>query len=343
MKILIILKLSLLSALTSFSQSIIWFEDFEAYPDGVQNTVKWTTTANNCDGDGVPGTSFNQNYWGVRTTLGDKEFCCNDIEGVTCCGNQQGQSNNTWTSQSINIFGYGNIAVQFNMRAIGGMECDICGQGNDLFVSQYQVDGGAWINFMSICGVSSGYINLECIDISGGNSLRIRMVLGNQADDEKYYFDDVFVYESTCSTILPVELMYFNGSYDEVDNRNELSWATASESNNERFEIYKSLDGYTWDLFYTQDGAGNSTSKIEYKCYDYDLTDAVAYYKLEQVDYDGKRSHGFLVAIDNTSGEETVSYIDLLGREVDDITDRNGVFIRVTQKGGEYNYETIIK
>ena len=60
-----------------FSQ-VIWVEDFSPYPNGTQNTIKWTTNANNCDADGLPGTVAD-NYWGTF----NGEFRCEDIEGLT--------------------------------------------------------------------------------------------------------------------------------------------------------------------------------------------------------------------------------------------------------------------
>ena len=191
------------------SQTVIWSEDFESYTDGTQNTTKWTTSANNCDADGAPGTSAD-NYWGTRTTFGDKEFCCEDIEGITCCGTQ-GASDNEWISEVINIAGYTDIALSIQMRAEGNMECNQCGQGEDLFDAEYQIDGGAWVNFLSICGFSDGQSLLECIDVGTGSTLRIRVLLGNQANTEEYYFDDIFVYETTCSIALPIELLSFTG------------------------------------------------------------------------------------------------------------------------------------
>lgn len=314
--------------------NVIWFEDFESYPDGTQNAVKWTTSAGNCDGDGFPGTVGN-NYWGTRTTLGDKEFCCEDIEGITCCGNSQGESDNIWISENININGYSNISISLSIRAEGNMECASCGSGQDLLNAEYQIDGGSWINFLSVCGLQNGDSQIGCIDVGVGNTLRIRILLGNQADDEEYYFDDIYVCEDICSIVLPIELMSFDGEYNQKTGMNNLKWITASEANNDRFEIYSSNDGEFWKMIGTVNGAGNSTIEQSYKFdhrSDYNLT----YYKLKQIDFDGNFEYSNIISISKKEDKILdIKYYDLLGKELPS-EPTNGLFIKIIQ----YEYRT---
>lgn len=314
MKLISTLLLLFLPIIT-LSQTVIWSEDFESYPDGTQNATKWTTTANNCDADGAPGTSAD-NYWGTRTTAGDKEFCCEDIEGITCCGTQ-GASDNEWISEVINIAGYTNIALSIQMRAEGNMECNACGSGEDLFNAEYQVDGGAWINFLSICGFSDGQSLLECVDVATGSTLRIRVLLGNQANSEEYYFDDIFVYEDNCSTVLPIELLSFTGEYDKESGKNKLEWITVSEINNSHFTIDHSTDGLTWETISTMQGAGNSTQTIKY-IYKHRTPNNLDYYRLSQTDFDGKSETFNIISINkNIEEPEYTRYYNLMGQEID--------------------------
>jgi len=316
------------------SQTVIWSEDFESYTDGTQNATKWTTSANNCDADGAPGTSAD-NYWGTRTTAGDKEFCCEDIEGITCCANSQGESDNLWLSESINISGYTDVSISIDMRAEGNMECDSCGLGEDLFNVEYQVDGGTWINFLSICGISDGTSILECVDVGNGSTLRIRVLLGNQANSEEYYFDDIFVYETTCSIALPIELLSFTGEYNVNNGFDELKWLTASESNNDRFEIYSSIDGKYWDFVGQVDGAGNSSETISYY-YKNKTTSSLVYYRLKQIDYNGNFEYSNIISIIKESESPiSIKYYDLLGKELKS-EPNTGHFIQVIS----YKYRT---
>lgn len=314
MKILSTLLLIFLPIIT-LSQTVIWSEDFESYTDGTQNATKWTTTANNCDADGAPGTSAD-NYWGTRTTAGDKEFCCEDIEGVTCCGTQ-GASDNEWISEVINIAGYTNIALSIQMRAEGDMECNACGSGEDLFNAEYQIDGGAWINFLSICGFSDGQSLLECVDVGTGSALRIRVLLGNQANSEEYYFDDIFVYDDNCSTVLPIELVSFTGEYNSSTRQNTLQWITATEINNDYFILEHSTDGILWETTSTISGAGNSSQQIKYIEY-HTTINSLDYYRLTQVDFNGEREIFNPISINkNLEEPEYTKYYNLMGQEID--------------------------
>ncbi len=178
------------------NSQVIWVEDFSPYPNGTQNAVKWTTNANNCDADGPPGTVAD-NYWGTF----NGEFRCEDIEGLTCCSGGQGEADNLWLSEDISIVGYTKIYISMSTRVQGNVECAACGSGGDLLEASYQIDGGPWIPFITICGAASGFFSTDCIYVGMGNILKIRVLLGNQANDEVYYFDDVTVYTTQSNVI----------------------------------------------------------------------------------------------------------------------------------------------
>lgn len=85
---------------------------------------------------------------------------------------------------------------------------------------------------------------------------------------------------------LPVELV----SFDAFTNTGvvELNWKTASEINNDYFTIYRSVDGFAWEVIGTVDGAGNANQMIAYSFVDNNPTSTQLYYKLRQTDFDGK-------------------------------------------------------
>ena len=94
---------------------------------------------------------------------------------------------------------------------------------------------------------------------------------------------------------LPVELL----SFDAIRNENnvDLTWVTASEINNDYFVVEKSSDGENFKPVLKTDGAGNSTSTIEYFDIDYDPYPGVSYYRLKQVDYDGQFTYSNIVPV----------------------------------------------
>lgn len=87
-------------------------------------------------------------------------------------------------------------------------------------------------------------------------------------------------------TPLPSEIVYFKGT--RKAGMNVLQWQTASESNTSFYKIDKSLDGENWFAIGVIDAAGNSTELLDYKFEDSDKGLGMRYYKLTQVDNDGK-------------------------------------------------------
>jgi len=84
---------------------------------------------------------------------------------------------------------------------------------------------------------------------------------------------------------LPVELITFNGICNTKNNNVLIEWETLSEINNDYFVIEKSFDGISFTSIGTVSGNGNSNQTINYKYIDYSNG---GYYRLKQIDYDGK-------------------------------------------------------
>lgn len=90
---------------------------------------------------------------------------------------------------------------------------------------------------------------------------------------------------------LPVQLSRF--VINSIDNKNQLSWKTSSESNNKGFEIQRSMgntnDFKTIGFVGTKTKQGNSETEISYSFEDVDVkAGQTHYYRLNQVDFDGK-------------------------------------------------------
>ena len=96
---------------------------------------------------------------------------------------------------------------------------------------------------------------------------------------------------------LPVELTAFTGT--AVDKTILLSWNTASEQNNDYFEIQHSGDGKTFRPIGNLNGAGTSTSSKDYAFVDENPNAGVNYYQLVQHDVDGRTSTSFTIALNS--------------------------------------------
>ena len=97
------------------------------------------------------------------------------------------------------------------------------------------------------------------------------------------------------TTVLPFELVSFTGKNTEGGNK--LTWTTASEKNNAGFEIQRSLDGKTFENIGFVKGIGSATTPSNYNFTDAAATGAT-YYRLRQLDFNGKAALSNIVAIE---------------------------------------------
>ncbi len=98
---------------------------------------------------------------------------------------------------------------------------------------------------------------------------------------------------------LPVKWMSFDGKLSDK-NSVVLNWETASEINNNYFEVERALDNGQWLIVGKVKGNGTTNSVSSYEFIDasavIDMT-KVVYYRLKQVDMDGKFEYSNTIAI----------------------------------------------
>jgi hypothetical protein len=113
-----------------------------------------------------------------------------------------------------------------------------------------------------------------------------------------------FTFGSKSSLInpLPIELITFSANQNE--NKVDLHWTTASEINNDYFTIEKTKDFFSYESVSTIDGAGNSTTTINYQTVDQAPYNGISYYRLKQTDFNGDFTYSPLVAVDFKSNTE---------------------------------------
>ena len=97
-----------------------------------------------------------------------------------------------------------------------------------------------------------------------------------------------FVLASELDAVLPVEYRYFriNGFEDGVT----LLWATNQEIQNDYFQVQQSTDGIDFQDVGKVDGHGDSKELVHYKFKVMHPPLGVSYYRLKQVDLDGKEN-----------------------------------------------------
>jgi hypothetical protein len=97
---------------------------------------------------------------------------------------------------------------------------------------------------------------------------------------------------------LPVTLLEFSGRWNETREVNELYWVTASETNNDYFDVERSFKGSNFEVVGKVKGQGNSTTKVSYDLDDADIAKNGVYtYRLKQVDFDGRYTYSAPIEI----------------------------------------------
>jgi len=95
---------------------------------------------------------------------------------------------------------------------------------------------------------------------------------------------------------LPIDLI----SFDAKSNRDKviINWVTASEINNETFEVEHSTDGRTFSIIGSTPGRGNSLEKSSYQLIHDNPSNGVNYYRLKQIDFDGAFSYSEIISVE---------------------------------------------
>lgn len=160
----------------------------------------------------------------------------------------------------------------------------ICGQYNDNFLDLPN-SGGSGTN---VSGGNSWRDIADCETATISSLLCNRVDLTIQGPGISYRTIPL-----ECAISLPIELVDFDAApgTDHV----ALSWRTATESNNSRFDIEKSTDGDNWTVIGTLEGAGTKNTPTNYSWIDYSRnTSSTIYYRLKQTDYDGQFSYSWI-------------------------------------------------
>jgi hypothetical protein len=95
--------------------------------------------------------------------------------------------------------------------------------------------------------------------------------------------------------LLPITLLDFTGEC--LNNAVEIKWVTASELNNDFFTIERSSDAINWQIISTVNGAGNSSSAIDYSFIDRNNIFKNSYYRLKQTDFDGTTATSSIIGV----------------------------------------------
>jgi uncharacterized repeat protein (TIGR03806 family) len=98
-----------------------------------------------------------------------------------------------------------------------------------------------------------------------------------------------------CSPSFPVEWLFFQAQ--PQDSVVALTWATAMEVDNRYFGLERSVDGLVFDEIQKVNAVGNSQQMTTYHTDDPQPMPGFSYYRLRQVDLDGRFTHSEVVEV----------------------------------------------
>jgi hypothetical protein len=181
----------------------------------------------------------------------------------------QGRWQRVWRPSEVSSTGaavdVGGINITFDLTGLGPVTAGhlrlLVDTDNDgFFIDETPIGGAA-----AVGGNQYRFSNVTAI----ANSLRFTLATTDEM-----------------MTPLPVELTSFT-AVAKGDGEVQLDWSTASEHDNDRFDVERLSDGEKWLTVLTVDAIGNSATTTDYTALDTDVPSGVQYYRLRQTDLDG--------------------------------------------------------
>lgn len=147
---------------------------------------------------------------------------------------------------------------------------------------------------------------------------------------------DIGAFESNFS--LPVNFIAFAATVKENDV--QLSWSTATESNNAGFDVQRKLNGSDWQTIGFVKGAGTSSSVNNYRYTDKNVTaNAVIQYRLKQTDFDGvfKYSNTVTVRVNEKAAQLSIypNPVETRATVKYNLTEKGSVQLHVLSASGQ--------
>ncbi len=109
----------------------------------------------------------------------------------------------------------------------------------------------------------------------------------------------LFQVQASCIFSKPIEAK-------ELEVGNMISWSTTQEINNKLFQVEKSTDGINFEMVGEVEGAGNSINEQNYRYLDISTGSSKSFYRIKQVDFEGKAGHTHTVMVDRQTANNFV-------------------------------------
>ncbi len=280
-------------------------------------------------------------------------------------------------STSLTLTGLSPAASCSSISLTFGISKSTTADNGANFQIQYSTDGGgSWTSASAITlPTGTGTTGWYQRSVSGipGNANAFRFVNLNGTGGTSYRLDDLQMTGNGAGCTLPVRLLSFKSEAQPAGI--ELTWQTGEEIGNSHFDIEKSSNAQNFEVIGRVNGKGNSNILQAYSYLDAFPGVGQNYYRLKQVDFDGKMEYSRVIAakfngtgvfraypnpvstlltLDLPSGAEIESgqLFDLIGRSIIQFSTnhlplesiQNGVYLlKVKTKDGRSFDQRIVK
>lgn len=143
------------------------------------------------------------------------------------------------------------------------------------------VNGNGYVSPLNVVAGQSYYLVVDKWSPSGGTGYTLSFSGGVSLD----------------CVVLPVQLSLFEAEYEPNLHLVDLTWVTQTEDNMSHYEIERSIDGEHYEIISRVKAIGNTNMETQYFAVDTDPFSGVNYYRLNQIDFDGKSKHSEIRAV----------------------------------------------
>jgi hypothetical protein len=199
-------------------------------------------------------------------------------------GEQWRNGGNTSTQDMVLQYGFGSSFATVSSWTTPG--------GNFNWTSPIATSTAAAV-VGNVAGLVSGRGGaLNNLNWTNGSTLWIRWIELNDAGIDHGLAIDNF---TLSNIVLPVTFNNFDVSKE--NKKSDISFSSASETNNDYFSIERSEEGRNFSSIGTLKGAGNSSREIRYEYTDEKPLPGINYYRIKQTDFDGKYSYSEIKSV----------------------------------------------
>ena len=236
-----------------------------------------------------------------------------NIEGKMIVINGNGNSFYTHTVNSPSGFPAGYYSASLFFMNVNRE--NICGPNillpNISFTLEYQAQDNSWVPLTG-SPVTAASVPITAtptwVQLGGVFTLpttgafdvqHIRLTLSDGTSGgcgNDYAIDDIKL--ATCPSGGPLPVEFLNVSAKQKGSGVAIHWSTATETNNKFFDVEKSIDGgANWLYVSTSKTSGNSSVLKNYNSFDASPIAGTNFYRVKQVDMDGKYKYSITVNV----------------------------------------------